>query len=250
MRYIPLLLIFLFTFSCTIQKRVYRPGWHVTWNKQYRSAEKSNDTSSATYKEVDAVYESQPSEQRSTPNQIETISEAAIELEESEPISNTASLVDNEKDSEPDKIQFQNKTIEISNHCSTFEDPKTNPKVDRPNYTASYVLLIVAFLSALLFIYGIVFSVLQGLNSGGIWYAWIGGLGVLASLCLALISLAVSDHNYKVKIEREEEKEQIKQIDPLKQVKPKDPKQRMKSNIAVGIIIALIAGFIVFIKNS
>ncbi|MFT6246135.1 MAG: hypothetical protein ACJA0U_002068 [Salibacteraceae bacterium] len=38
-----ILFLLIFTSACTVQKRLHRPGWHVSWNKNYKQAKGSEE---------------------------------------------------------------------------------------------------------------------------------------------------------------------------------------------------------------
>lgn len=80
--------------SCTIQKRLHRPGWHVSWNKNYKSSDKSDFSS-----EENLVQNSENASQEtisndSELNQATTIpQETIVDLEDGNP-----SEMDNSKE--------------------------------------------------------------------------------------------------------------------------------------------------------
>ncbi|MCR9171727.1 MAG: hypothetical protein NXI10_04495 [bacterium] len=106
--------------SCTVTKRVHRKGWHISWNKNYKSSNTQNDDSSehASVALQDANQQGNISEIESTTSS-ESLPEQEIHTsrrKKSSPSTPTSDAIDAKK------------SIEISSHPQT----KNNQKDELP----------------------------------------------------------------------------------------------------------------------
>lgn len=224
-----ILLLLIFASSCTIQKRLHRPGWNVSWNKNYRSNSGSDisenkDKSKEKESDLAEVVEKQIEPESITGIRLEPIESAKdSESELEETIVPDQIISEKEcKISEPSRLQKEIQKIKVNGNKRSVS-------------VAGIFLLALAFVA----IGAIIYTVLDPAETsdeltGKIFRSLFFACLALVFLFASLIGFAVTNYNRSNKVSPPKEKE--KEVEKVKATK----KDKTRVAIAFGVIIALI----------
>lgn len=231
-----LTLIFLLSIiaaSCTIQKRVHRPGWHIEWNKNYRSGDKSNESTSVKSNDLD---DNQSELRQSETIVVESNSEFESIKSESQQSKTTGLETEVDQVSSETELSIEENTEFTSD--SIVLDTKKDLSEDKPNNTAAHVLLVLAIL-CFIGVGVLIFGALSAINFTFIYYLWLAVIVALVGLLLILfssIAFSMSKDNYQ--------KRKEKGIQPEKELKEKNKNARRNGFIFLAVVVSLVSIFL------
>ena len=231
-RIISVLLILLIVSSCTIQKRLHRPGWHVSWNKNYKSDSKFKEVDFAesdekVRNEEEIITSSNETEEVQKIEIVEVSEEVQVAEVETNDINTTSTETDGTIPEESDPDPKANSTLKKETNSDTDE-----PKRSR-SFPASIILLFLAVI-------GLIGAAVMWMGAGnnpsptGVLITIFGAIIIgFISLVLLLVGVALLSKPKKTKIKKE------KSTDP--EIRKKQDKT---NNLSVYVILGIIVFFI------
>ena len=143
-----ILFILIFTSACTVQKRLHRPGWHVSWNKKHKQAKGSEELEEKSVSiELTEEEEFSWSENESNNREEENLHEYELEQLKSTSRSEYADQLETEIKTDTLHTPYERDTF-ISKRSVEESKSKTE-------FSSKHTLSIVLFLLFLLCIVGI-----------------------------------------------------------------------------------------------
>ncbi|MFT6501623.1 MAG: hypothetical protein ACJASQ_001739 [Crocinitomicaceae bacterium] len=138
-RFLVILLLLAFTSACTVQKRLHRPGWHVSWNKNY----KQNKASEAL-EEKSVITELTEEEKLSSLEKIPNKEDEKETTESHQSIIEPARIEEDVIDNEP--IYSSMETKPTTHQVLTTKDIKTKDSKNKKMHSGHVLGIFFTFL--------------------------------------------------------------------------------------------------------
>ncbi|MDG1428197.1 MAG: hypothetical protein P8P87_04865 [Crocinitomicaceae bacterium] len=228
------LLFALIIASCTIQKRIHRPGWDVQWKKNYRSTDSSETEGEKLYptdhEEAEKIYSEAD---KTIPKKKEVNAEA--EKHELGEIHNKT-----EKRKSLSELSDPTFLAEFDEDPLVIEELviQTELEEEEPEKPEQGIVWLIIVLVAFLLIVGGAFVILYGVIEGSLAAIILGLTFVIVGLALAFAGIALTASGAKYPEPKK---------DPTIEDREKAAKKKKKAAIALGALaVLLIAAIAIF----
>lgn len=239
-------LLIVFASSCTIQKRLHRPGWHVSWNKSYKggtnsdvseNSHESTENESTTFiveEELEEVSHSVNNNSESCASDLDIASEIAIQA--------IPEQTSGEKEDKKEMLKKNSNFQKILKKAKSAENDRTIPFV-------SIALIILALIAIAAAVYTITTQAETSDEATAKIFRSIFLLiaaGVL--FLLAAISYVVQSSLKKHSEEKDKNEETLNE-EELKKKEASDTKASVKAVIAIATVFVLLVGSYLILAN-